>query len=111
MKVSNVSEEKEPQTSNDNSKREEPSSDKVNSIHKKIIKNLLDSLGTPPHLRRVEVRKVGLNVYRVNVVCPNYKKGSYIVSSQRPHSYYVTVEKNDEVIDIKFNPPVKQTYF
>ena len=69
---------------------------------------VIKSLGRPKDLMKVEVKNVGGNNYRVNIVCSNYKNGCMIPTISRPNSYYVTTNDVDDTLN--FQPDIVKSY-
>ena len=66
------------------------------------IQGALSLINKPEHFMKMEVKNVGTNKYRINVVCKEYVDQSLIPIISRPKSYYVKLEGQKWV----FNPEI-----
>lgn len=81
-------------------KVEKETEDKIDKNVVEIKKRILEKLGRPQNFLKIEVKSVGPDKYRANVLFQNFKKGALVASITRPYSYYITVIKDD----VTFNP-------
>lgn len=76
---------------------------KRDTFHALVGERLLQTLGTPDDLLKVQVRRVWENSYRVNVFV-----GADISAAKVAHSYFLRADENGNIVDS--SPKITRQY-
>lgn len=81
-------------------------SSKKDNMPMNIKNEILERLGEPKNLLKVEVKEVGNKLYRANVVCCDYEPEHFIPSISRPYSWYIDARYKELI----FKPEIVKVY-